>query len=156
MPRPGRAHPSWPARIGRFRALAPIVLGARPARAFSFELRPSFAGEAGLLGACLPYSDTLLGAGADRSGRRRRSFRALAPIVLVLVVVVHGSERIAVAAEASAPIRLQPGRVISRSMAPADHHEFVLDLRAGDVAVVTVRQLGIDVVLAVADPDGRE
>jgi CHAT domain-containing protein/tetratricopeptide (TPR) repeat protein len=41
-------------------------------------------------------------------------------------------------------------------MAPADHHEFVLDLRAGEVAVVTVRQRGIDVVLTVADPDGRE
>src|SRR5437667_12871870 len=108
MPRPGRAHPSWPARIGGFWALAPIVPGT--------------------------------GAGADRSGRRRRSFRALALIVLVLVVAVHGSEGIA-AAEGSAFIRLQPGRVISRSMAPADHHEFVLDLRAGEVAVVTVRQL---------------
>jgi len=98
----------------------------------------------------------ILDTGADRCGRRRRSFRALAPIVLVVLVAVHGSERIAVAAEASAPIRLQPGRVISRSMAPADHHEFVLDLRAGEVAVVTVRQRGIDVVLTVADPEGRE
>ena len=76
-------------------------------------------------------------------------------IVLILVAAVCFSEGIA-AAEASAPIRLQPGRVISRSMSPLEHHEFVLDFQAGEVAVVTVRQLGIDVVLTVAGPDGRE
>jgi len=102
---------------------------------------------------CLIAGRVVAAMDGKRAEPSAKSLSAL--IVLILVVAVRGSEGIA-AAEASAPVRLQPGSVISRSMSPLEHHEFVLDFQAGEVAVITVRQLGIDVVLSVAGPDGRE
>src|SRR2546426_884170 len=105
MPRPGRAHPSWPARIGRFRALAPIVPGT--------------------------------GAGANRSGRRRRSFRALARIVLVVLVAVHGSERIAVAAGPGGRYRLQMTRLGRADAQDQQRIEAERDVTDGEVTRAT-------------------
>ncbi|HEY3258117.1 MAG TPA: tetratricopeptide repeat protein [Gemmatimonadaceae bacterium] len=53
-------------------------------------------------------------------------------------------------------MRLERGRVITKSLAPGEHDEFVVDLRAGQVAIAAVRQRGIDVVLSVIGPDNRE
>src|SRR5262245_58077125 len=53
-------------------------------------------------------------------------------------------------------IRLEPGHVTWKALAPGGRHRFVVDLRAGQAMAVVVRQQGVDVVLSVIDPSGHE
>ena len=93
-------------------------------------------------------------AGTSEPARTAKLVRAC-----LLVICVAGPAAIRVSAageERQAAARLEVGQVISKALAPGEHHEFVVNLRAGQVALVAVRQRGIDVVLAVTGPDGRK
>ena len=51
---------------------------------------------------------------------------------------------------------LEPGKLISRELAGADKHQYQVKLSSGQLLKLIVKQNGVDVVVVVFDPSGRQ
>jgi hypothetical protein len=76
--------------------------------------------------------------------------RAEALVLLAAVAVLLE----ACAGVTQAPM-VQPGTVTSRAMSGEEAHEYRVSVQAGQALRVRVTQIGVDVVLGVAEPDGQ-
>lgn len=77
--------------------------------------------------------------------------RVLAALVLLLALGPSD-----VRARGDPVARLLPGQRLSRILSPGTVHDFAVELQAGQAAIVSLDQRGVDVVLRVFAPDGRE
>src|SRR5262245_43446649 len=75
---------------------------------------------------------------------RRHSFL---PFVLCLFFAWQGGQD---------PLQLEPGKPTEREIACGQSHVYPIKLSAGQFMRVVAAQKGIDVVIAIADPDGKE
>src|SRR5262249_16868651 len=88
--------------------------------------------------------------------RRLRWLVTVALLVAAPAIARPFNSSVSVAGQAQATVKLRPGDVRWQSLAPGGHDSYALALRAGERVVVIVRQRGVDVVLSVIDPNGRE
>ncbi|HEX2079382.1 MAG TPA: erythromycin esterase family protein [Longimicrobium sp.] len=77
--------------------------------------------------------------------------RTLAPLLLLSIWVAAPPA----AAQGTVATPLSGGSVIDTSLTAAEAHDYVIRLRRGESAVLTVRQNGVDVVVELRGPDGR-
>lgn len=76
--------------------------------------------------------------------------RVLSVLMLIGLVVIGGP------AAAQAPQRLEPGKPVERSLAGRESHTYLISLPARHVLSLVVDQRGVDVVVRVLSPQGKQ